>query len=248
FRTGCALIDAAAEAGCDGVKFQNYRTADFVKSKDETILFKRADGEDYTENRWALFQRHELSLEELRGYSIRAKDRGLFFHATPTGESGVRDLVVLGAACIKNGSDMLWNIPLIRSMQESGLPVVLSAGDPASASGVSSLWRIVVTMEFMRKGGTPHIWLHCVSRYPATCDPALGVMADLRAAGRGVPVGYSDHTLGPEAAVSAVVDHGACWLEKHLTLDKSMSGPDHWWSADVREMKEIVRRIREAGR
>lgn len=243
---GRRIIEAAAEAGCDGVKFQNYRTADFVKSKDEEIVFKRPNGNYRVESRWRLFQQHELSFEELSAYSMQAHDRGLFFHATPTGESGVRDLLEVGASCIKSGSDMLGNLALLDAMARSGLPVVLSTGDPGEEVGMADLLKVGAGVSAIW-GRAPLVLLHCVSLYP-TALPVLGRLEELARVAKKTPVGYSDHTIGTRVAVSAVLDHGACWLEKHFTLDKNMGGPDHWWSADVVEMKEIVRRIREAGR
>lgn len=242
---GLKLIREAAACGCDAVKFQNYRVADFVKSKKETYTWG-PPGREKTETKWEMFRRYELDFETLWLFKEEADQLGLIFHSTPTGEPGLIDLLDprIGASIVKNGSDMLGNKALIAAMAESGLTVLLSTGEELGARADKAIELFAETAG--RKWMARAILLHCVSEYPTAKGKAnLKRIEDLRKKW-GTAVGYSDHTIGIECAVEAVRGWGACWIEKHFTLDKSMEGPDHWFSADPKEMAELVRQTKGA--
>jgi len=217
-----AHIVKAKEAGCDAVKFQNYRTADFVKSKKEIY----DNGHGFQETMWSLCQRCELSFEDLWRLKNLAADVGIIFHSTPTSREGVDDLVKLGVPVLKNGADYWENERLGLYMLGTGIPCVFS-----TAMGFGSLTQWV--------GVFPQIILHTVREYPAK-DGDLTRLSLIRSVYRHSLIGYSDHTIGIDAAVEAV-KLGACWVEKHLTLDKTMHGPDHHFSADPQEMAALVK-------
>ena len=233
-------IDAAADAGADAVKFQNYVTEDFVSDQRLTYSYT-SGGREVTETQYAMFKRCELapgSLALLKSHSDR---RGLLFFSTPTGPSGIAELVAVGAALVKNGSDFLTHVDMVRTMAASGIPTVLSTG-MATLAEVDSAVR-----NFRQAGGTKLVLLHCTSSYPAPADDInLRRMATLRAA-FGCPVGFSDHSQGVLAAANAAV-LGACLIEKHFTLDRSLPGPDHWFSSDPAELAALVRAVRDAER
>src|SRR3990172_11582021 len=217
------LIKAAKDAGCDAVKFQNYRTADFVKSK--TKMYDNGHG--FRERMWSLCQRCELAYNDLAMLKEYADQLDIIFHSTPTSREGVDDLVKVGVPVLKNGADYWENVKLGSYMIMSNLPVIMSV---AQGYGAADLWLLTAENERM-------IVLHAVREYPAKDwdEERFKLIKELYPI-----VGYSDHTIGIDAAVEAV-KLGACWVEKHLTLDKTMHGPDHHFSADPQEMAALVK-------
>lgn len=230
------LIDAAADAGADAVKFQNYRTEDFISDRSLTYEYV-SEGKTIVEPQFDMFKRCELppsALPELKEYCDK---RGIIFFSTPTSEEGIADLVSVGVPLLKNGSDYLTHLPLIRAMARTGLPTVISTG-MATLAEIDDAVRA-----FREAGGRDLILLHCVSVYPAPVDemhlrkiPALATVFDC-------PVGLSDHTEGIVVAIGAVA-LGACLIEKHFTLDKNLPGPDHRFSADPAEFRALVEAVR----
>lgn len=230
------LIDAAADAGADGVKFQNYATEDFVA--DPTITYSYVSrGATVTESQHDLFTRCELGSDDLSALADHAVERGLTFFSTPTSEEGVAAVIAAGARILKNGSDFLGHLPLVAAMARSGLPTILSTG-MATIAEIDDAVRT-----FHDAGGTDLVLLHCTSTYPT--DPADVRLRRIPALHTlfGCPVGFSDHTAGTAAAIGAVA-LGACVIEKHFTLDKDLPGPDHRFSADPAELRALVDGIR----
>jgi N-acetylneuraminate synthase/N,N'-diacetyllegionaminate synthase len=229
-------IEAAKAAGADAVKFQNYRTEDFLSDRTLTYAYV-SQGKEVVEPQWDMFKRCELTTAMLRELREHCDKVGLTFFSTPTSEQGVRELVELGSPLLKNGSDFLSNHPLVRVMARTGLLTVLSTG-MATLAEVDDSVRV-----FNEAGGKELMLLVCTSAYP-TPAPAV----HLRRIGAmksafGVPVGFSDHTEGIVAAVGAVT-LGACFVEKHFTLDKNLPGPDHRFSADPGELRALVDAVR----
>ena len=229
-------IDEIADAGADAVKFQNYRTEDFVTSRELTYTYK-CGGSTITEPQYEMFKRCELTPDMLARLKERADKRGLLFHSTPTSAAGIEQLVRLGVKLLKNGSDYLTNLPLIQAMGRTGLPTVLS-------TGMATLAEIDEAVRAFRETGNKQLLLlHCTSAYPTPASdvnlrkiPALASAFDCA-------VGFSDHTDGVIAAGGAVA-LGACWIEKHFTIDKSLPGPDHHFSCDAIELRQLVRAVR----
>ena len=222
------LIKAAKDAGCDAVKFQNYRTADFVKSK--TKMYDNGHG--FRERMWSLCQRCELAYNDLAMLKEYADQLDIIFHSTPTSREGVDDLVKLGVPVLKNGADYWENDDLTRDMLESGIPCVFS-----TAEGYGKETRFAGSYTLANFG---LIVLHAVREYPAK---QANWKRFLEIKKLYPLVGYSDHTIGIEAPVEAV-KLGACWVEKHFTLDKNMHGPDHYFSADPQEMAALVKAVK----
>lgn len=232
------MVHAAAEAGADSVKFQNYRTDDFLSDRSLTYTYK-SQGREVTEPQWDMFKRCELKpgwVGELKQECDRA---GVIFFSTPTSEDGVRELVEAGAALLKNGSDYLTHAPLLEFMGTTGIPIVISTG-MADQQDVDDALAAVG-----RGGKSDVVLLHCTSSYPTEAeDTNLSRMVTLRERYR-VPVGFSDHTEGWVAGVQAVT-LGASFFEKHFTLDRNLAGPDHWFSSTPDELRELVRNLRAA--
>jgi N,N'-diacetyllegionaminate synthase len=184
-----------------------------------------------------MFKRCELprnALVELREHCDRL---GIIFFSTPTSEAGVHELVEVGAALLKNSSDYLGHLPLIRAMARTGLPTVISTG-MATLADVDEGVRA-----FREAAGRGLVLLHCTSSYPTPPEETHLRKIPVLAAAFGCPSGLSDHTEGIVAAIGAVA-LGASFLEKHFTLDKNRAGPDHWFSSDPAELKALVSAVR----
>jgi N-acetylneuraminate synthase/N,N'-diacetyllegionaminate synthase len=231
------MIDVAADAGADAVKFQNYRTEDFLSGRELTYTYI-SQGHEVTESQWDMFKRCELGAEALAKLRRHCECRNLAFFSTPTSEAGIEQLVRLGAHLLKNGSDYLVHLPLIRKMAQSGLPTVLSTG-MATVEEIED-----AVQAFRNAGGRDLILLHCTSSYPTPrVDVNLRRIPELQKR-FGCPVGLSDHTDGTTAAIGSVA-LGACMIEKHFTTDKSLPGPDQHFSVAPQEFRALVRAVRE---
>ena len=229
-------IDAAVDAGADSVKFQNYRTEDFIFDDSLSHTYV-SQGTEVTESQYEMFKRYELTQEMLAELKHHCDRHNIIFHSTPTSNDGIRDLMNLGVPLLKNGSDYLTHLPLIRSMGKTGLPTVLS-------TGMATLTEIDYAVQAFRDTDNDQlILLHCTSSYPTPPDEInLRCMPTLQAAFDCL-VGFSDHSEGTAAAIGAAT-LGACWIEKHFTLDKKLPGPDHVFSSDPQEFKSLVSGVR----
>src|SRR5262249_18286331 len=160
-------------------------------------------------------------LKELKAH---CDARNVVFHSTPTSVQGIQQLLSLGTPVLKNGSDYLPHLGLIRAMGETGLPTVISTG-MATLAEVDDAVR-----GFQATGNAQLIILHCVSSYPTPADQVHLRKIPALAAAFECLIGFSDHTWDSVAATGAIA-LGACWIEKHFTLDKTLPGPDHRFSA-----------------
>jgi N,N'-diacetyllegionaminate synthase len=229
-------IDAAADAGADAVKFQNYRTEDFLSDRSLTHEYV-SQGKTVVEAQYDMFKRCELAPESLRALREHCDRRNVVFFSTPTSEKGLGELVEVGAPLLKNGSDFLVHLQLIRAMARTGLPTVIS-------TGMATLEEVKVAVESFRgSGGQDLILLHCTSSYPTPAEDVHLRKMETLAASFDCPVGLSDHTDGIVAAIGSVA-LGACMIEKHFTLDKNLPGPDHHFSSDPAEFRVLVDAVR----
>jgi len=229
-----ALVDAAAAAGADAVKFQTFAAERLVAVSAPTAPYQQRAGAG--DDQAAMLRELELAPEHLGALRRRAQEAGIELLSSPFDEHSIDVLVGLGVPAIKLGSGELTNVLLLRHVAEAGLPVLLSTG----MATLDEVERAIDELDAVRD---VVVLLHCVSAYPA--DPAganLRAMATMAEA-FGVPVGYSDHTLGTSVALAAVA-MGAVVLEKHLTLDRSLPGPDHAASLEPSEMAALVRDVR----
>ena len=230
------MIDEAAGSGVDAVKFQNYETESFLSDRLLTHEYI-SDGKATVEAQFDMFKRCELSLSDIEELIAHCKEKQIVFFSTPTSTKGIEILQKAGAPLLKNGSDFLLHLPLIRAMAKTGLPSVLSTG----MANLSEIDEAVRT--FREAGGRDLILLHCTSSYPTAAEDVHLRKIPTLAAAFGCPVGFSDHTDGTIAATAAVA-LGASFVEKHFTLDKNLPGPDHRFSADPQEMQALVKAIR----
>ena len=238
-----AQIDAAKETGADAVKFQNYATEDFLsdKSLDYTYETYNEAGEleEITESQWDMFKRCEVGRDKLEIFADHCKKVGISIHSTPTNKQGIADLQAIGVDVLKNGSDYLPDLDVVRAMGETGLPTVLS-------TGMATITEIDEAVNAFRETGNDQlIVLHCTSAYPTPDDEVNVQRVKTIRDTWGCLSGFSDHSWGISAAVLSIV-YGACWIEKHFTLDKKLRGPDHRFSADPEEFKALVTAVRAA--
>lgn len=219
--TALHMIYAASESGCDAVKVQSYRTDDFLeRSHSDYEMFHKCE----------IWQHLGELLDYTRALGI------MQFGATPTSVQGVKELDELGVDFIKIGSDYTLRLDVIEAAYETGRHVVVSTG--------MCDWREVQKIARIFRKSNHLTVLACTSAYPCPADEAnlWRINYFLR---DHKYVGYSDHTLGVTAAVGAAF-LGASMIEKHFTLSKDMDGPDHWFSADPAEMRELVAQVRVA--
>jgi len=231
-----AMIEAAAAAGADGVKFQNYRTEDFIADRSLTYEYV-SEGRAVVETQYEMFKRYEMPRDWLPILKSFCHQHGVEFFSTPTSDEGIQDLLDVGVDVFKNGSDYLGHLPLIESFARTGKTTVLS-------TGMANEIEIDAAVEcYRRAGGESLLLLHCTSAYPTpAADTNLGRMLSLESR-YGCPVGFSDHTEG-HCAAEASVAMGAVFIEKHFTTDHGLAGPDHRFSATPTELKVLVEHVR----
>jgi N,N'-diacetyllegionaminate synthase len=228
------LIDAAAEAGADAVKFQSFR-ADEVISADARQAEYQKVNTGKAESQLEMARRLELSPGDHQRLVKHCRSKGIMFLSSPFDRRSADLLTELNVPAYKVGSGELTNHPFLAYLAAKGRPLIISTG-MATVREVDEALAVV-------GGAAPVALLHCVSNYPT--DPAdcnLAAMATLRQA-FGTPVGWSDHTLGIHIAVAAA-GLGASIIEKHLTLSRSLPGPDHRASIEAWEFRDMVRQVR----
>jgi len=230
------LVDAAADAGADAVKFQTFRAAGVVSTTAPKAAYQLASTAR-DESQLDMLQRLELADDSFLELKERAERRGITFLSTPFDHASVDLLERMDVAAFKVASPDVTNHPLLADIGSRSRPVLLS-------TGTADLAEVQDAVAVLRAAGVDDIVvLHCVSEYPAlAADANLRAMATLANA-LDVPVGYSDHTQGLEVAVAAVA-LGAAVLEKNFALDRSLPGPDQRASLEPDELAELVRSVR----
>ena len=229
------LVDRAAQAGADAVKFQTWVTEKLV-APDAVMAGYQEANLGKVQSQFDMLKQLELSYDQFRETKAYADDQNILFFSTPDEEDSADFLDELGVPVFKIGSGEVTNLPFLKHVALKGKPIFLSTG----MSTLSEVEEAVRAIE--ETGNQQLILLHCVSNYPAApADCNLRAMDTLRTAFQ-YPVGFSDHTLGTHVAVAAVA-LGACVLEKHFTLDTGMDGPDHRASLDMGEFTDMVQAI-----
>jgi len=235
-----SLIDAAAKAGADAVKFQTWITERMCAPGAKMASYQRANVPN-SSDQFTMLKGLELPFERHKELKEHAEASGLVFLSTPDDVDSARFLCDLGVPAIKIGSAELTNLPFLRELAQFKKPLILSTG----MGTMEATRRAVKTIR--ESGDVPLSLLHCVSAYPAQEEEMnLRCISSMQQE-FGVPVGLSDHTRGSLAAVLGVA-LGASILEKHLTLDHSLPGPDHTASLEPKEFAEMVNAVRMAER
>lgn len=232
------LIDIAAEAGADLVKFQTFN-ADRLVTANARKADYQAQSTDAAESQHAMIRRLELTRETHETLITHCNSRGIGFFSTAFDAQSVDLLAELGLERFKIPSGEITNLPYLRHIARYGKPVIMS-------TGMATLGEIEAGIDVLECAGVAResiTVLHCNTEYPTPMgDVNLRAMAGMRNA-FGVAVGYSDHTLGIEVPIAAVA-LGATVIEKHFTLDRHLPGPDHKASLEPDELKAMVTAIR----
>ena len=230
------LVDSAAEAGADVVKFQTFKSEQVVSPvapKAEYQVQTTGNAESQLE----MVKKLELPPEAFQLIARRCVERGITFLSSPFDYDSVDLLEELGVVAYKTGSGELTNLPFLSYIAAKGKPIILS-------TGMANLDEVAVAVDAVKAAGNRDlVILHCVSNYPAAASSVnLRAMKTLEEE-FGVPVGYSDHTEGIAVPIAAA-SLGACVIEKHFTLDCNLPGPDHRASLEPSQLAAMVRAVR----
>jgi N,N'-diacetyllegionaminate synthase len=226
---GMRLVEAAAHATADAVKFQLFR-ADLLLSREAGLVGYQQKA---AASAGELLAGLEMPAEQMGRLVKRAQELGMAAVVTPFSPELVPECMAMGVDAIKLASPDLVNMPLVEAACGTGLPVILS-------TGASELSEVERTVGWLYRFGAAEraALLHCVSCYPTPPERAtLAAISILRQRFSELPIGYSDHTVETFTA-SVAVACGACLLEKHLTLDRAARGPDHAASLEPAQMAE----------
>ncbi|MBK7666228.1 MAG: N-acetylneuraminate synthase [Sphingobacteriaceae bacterium] len=234
------LIDAAADAGVDYVKFQTFKAEKLVskKAKKAEYQIKNSTHKD-SDSQLEMLKKLELSKADHFVLIEYCKRKNVKFLSTAFDEESLDFLIELGIELFKVPSGEITNLPFLKKIASQGKKVVVS-------TGMSSMEEVVEAVSAIQKAGTQKdniTILHCNTQYPTPFeDVNLKAMLTIKKE-LGIEIGYSDHTNGIEVPIAAVA-LGARIIEKHFTLDKSLPGPDHKASLNPIELKEMVVSIR----
>lgn len=256
------LIDAAAEAGADVVKFQTFKAARLATANAPKAEYQRNSTGD-AESQLQMLKRLELSKPDHEAILQHCRRRNVSFMSTPFDEDSLKLLMEINVQTLKFGSGDITNAPLLLAAAQTGKPIILSTGMSTLgeveqalsvlAFGYTNDTHSPVTAALLNAYGSATgrdavqknvVLLHCTTEYPAPFKEVnLRAMDTLREA-FGVRVGYSDHTPGIAVTIAAAA-RGASVIEKHFTLDRNLPGPDHKASLEPAELASMVRAIRE---
>ncbi len=230
------LVEESARAGADAVKFQTFSADRLVTRTARKAAYQSASA-SADQSQFDMLKSLELPLDVLADLKRLAEKHGLVFLSSPFDPQSVKELIDLGVEGFKLGSGELTNPEMLQALADAKRPLILS-------TGMCSLDEVEASAAMLQQAGDPPVaWLHCVSAYPAPADQSnLRAMDSIRLAVGG-PVGMSDHTMGTAVSLAAVA-RGASIIEKHVTLSRSLSGPDHAASLEPEEFADLVRQIR----
>lgn len=230
------LVDAAAEAGADAVKFQTFKAEKLVCKNAQKAKYQM-ETTDKAETQFDMLKKLELTVDMHKQLISYCNQKGIMFLSTPFDIESLEFLVQCGVDIIKIPSGEITNYPYLRAVGRTGKKVIIS-------SGMSTLDEVRDAVKVLKDNGSKEITvLHCNTEYPTPyADVNLKAMLTLRDELK-IDAGYSDHTKGIEIPVAAAA-LGATVIEKHFTLDKEMEGPDHKASLEPNELKEMVKAIR----
>lgn len=236
--TALHMVDAAAESGVDAVKFQLFRAEALTTNDVATAAYQAKETDEASQR--SMLARLELPTESFERIVARCAARNIMFMATPFSAAEVDRLIALGTAAIKIASTDIVDVALLERAARASVPMIVSTGAATSEEIAAAVERINAW-----GAGDRLILLHCVSSYPTTIgDANLRCIHALRDRFN-VPVGFSDHTTSTRTGAMAVCA-GACVAEKHFTLDRSATGPDHAMSLEPESLREYVEMVREA--
>ncbi|WP_407421263.1 N-acetylneuraminate synthase [Methanobrevibacter sp.] len=227
------MIESASDCGVDAVKFQTFTSEDLVTKQAKTAKYQEENTNE--DSQFEMLKKLELSFDDFYELKKYAEDCGVVFLSSPFDIKSVDLLEELDVSLYKLGSGELTNFELIDYVSKTDKPLIIS-------TGMASLDEIKETYDHIKNKDNLVI-LHCITGYPTAFEEAnLNFIKTLQRE-FDAPIGFSDHSLGIELPIAAVA-LGACVVEKHFTLDKTLEGPDHKTSLDPDEFKAMVSAIR----
>jgi len=232
------LIDVASESGADAVKFQTFK-ADKLVSKNAKKADYQKKATDADESQYEMLKKLELDRISHRLLIDYCEEKKITFLSTPFDHESINMLNAFGMTIFKIPSGEITNLPYLRHIGSLGKKIILS-------TGMSDLADVESALDVLFSSGANKeeiTVLHATTEYPCPVNEVNLRAINTLETKFGVKVGYSDHTQGIEVAIAAVA-RGACVIEKHFTLDRSMEGPDHKSSLEPNELKSMVLAIR----
>lgn len=235
-KTAKKLVDMAMQCGADAIKFQIFKAEESTSLFAEKAQYQKKN-DPIKESQLEMIKKLELPFEQFNEIKNYCNEKGIIFISTPDGIESLNYLVSLNVTLIKIGSTEVTNYEFLKQIGETGKAIILS-------TGMSTLGEVEKAIAVIYSTGNKNIKLmHCTTDYPTAIeDVNLRAMITIKEAFK-VSVGLSDHTVGAEAAVAAVA-LGAEFIEKHITLDRNMEGPDHKASMPPEEFEKYVKCIR----
>ncbi len=235
FDLAIKLIDEAAKAGVDAVKFQSFKTENLILNNIEKAPYQKVTT-GANETQFSMLKRLEMPLHQMIKLKAYTEEKGLVFLSTPFDEESMEELDAIGIDAFKIASTDTTNIAFLRKTAKRGRPLLLS-------TGMCDFDELDQAVSEIEKYNSQLVLFQCTANYPIKDEDAnLNIIPMIRKR-YDVITGYSDHSMGVGAAPYAV-PLGAKVIEKHFTLDKNMKGPDHKASLNPAELKELVLQIR----
>lgn len=232
------MVEKAALAGADFIKFQSFTSAKLTTNLAPKTQYQ-IENSNPNQNQLDMLSQLELTSKEFKILFKCCKDNNINFLSTAFDNENLDMLLDLGMSFIKIPSGEITNIPFLRYISKKRIPIILS-------TGMSDIHEINIAINELTKNGinrTNLTILHCNSEYPTPYeDVNLLAMTEMRQK-LNINVGYSDHTLGLDVPIAAVA-LGAKIIEKHITLDNNLNGPDHRASLHVKDLPLLVKSIR----
>lgn len=231
------LVDTAKKAGADAIKFQTFKAEKLVSKNAQKACYQKENTGNSDEKQIDMLKKLELSFDDFSKIKKYCDESGILFLSTPFDFQSIEFLNSIEMPLYKIPSGEITNLPYLIKIAETGKEVILS-------TGMCDMEEIKEAINALEKYGTKKIsLLHCTTEYPAPFDEVnLNAILTLKKEFN-LDVGYSDHTEGIEVSIAAVA-MGASIIEKHFTLDKNMSGPDHKASLNPIELREMIKSIR----
>ena len=230
------LIDLASDAGADAVKFQTFRAEHLILDSVKKAPYQQKTTEA-TESQMDMLKKLEVTREQNLELKKYCEEKNIIFLTTPFDENSLDEIDELDLPAYKIASTDTTNLPFLKKVAQKGKPIFLS-------TGMTYLSEVQMALETMYEFNKDIILLQCTANYPIRDDEANLSVINTFKTHFDILVGYSDHTVGVGAAAFAI-PMGAKVVEKHFTLDKSLTGPDHKASLSPEKLKEFVQLVRK---
>ncbi|NLX06409.1 MAG: N-acetylneuraminate synthase [Phycisphaerae bacterium] len=239
FDLAIRLIDVAVEAKADSVKFQTYSAEQMYSKQTKTMEYLYEKGVlKPGQTVWDMIKSIEIPRQWQKDLAAYCRQKNITFLSTPFDLEAVEELEAVGCPAYKIASFEIVHYPLLKACAQTGKPILLS-------TGMASLGDIEQALEAIwSAGGRQVLLFHCEIAYPPRFQDVHLRAIQTMAQAFGTPVGWSDHTTGYACDIAAVA-LGACAIEKHYTVDKSLPGPDHHYALLPDELAAMVKAIRE---